>query len=152
LKQGVAFGKDSMLDHLLAYLRTTLHELRQTEAPLGQELARVRAYLDIMRIRMGERLAYRIDCADELEALSIPPLSLATLVENAIKHGLEPKPGGGLVVIKAWRDGDLLSVTVEDDGIGFNETGGEGGIGLRNLRERLQALFGDPNWTGRRPT
>ena len=109
-------------------------------APLGQELARVRAYLDIMALRMGERLSYRIDCPEELETMPFPPLSLATLVENAIKHGIEPKVGPGKVAISAGRQGERFWIAVEDDGIGFSETGGEGGIGLKNLRERL-ALF-----------
>lgn len=131
---------EAMLDHLLTYFRATLNELRQIEAPLGQELARVRAYLDIMGLRMGERLRYRIDCPEELETMPFPPLSLATLVENAVKHGLEPKVGAGQVVIRAGRHDDRFWVAVEDDGMGFSETGGEGGIGLKNLRERL-ALF-----------
>jgi sensor histidine kinase YesM len=136
-------GADSMLSHLITYLRATLPELRQKEAALGQELARVRAYLDIMTIRMGDRLAYRIECLPTLEALPIPPLSLATLVENALKHGLEAKPGGGSIVIRAERIGDTLQVAVEDDGVGFNEASTGGGIGLRNLRERLSTQFGD---------
>jgi signal transduction histidine kinase len=133
---------ERMLDHLLVYLRGTLTELRQLEAPLEQELTRVKAYLDIMGLRMGERLAYRIDCPEDLHAMAIPPLSLATLVENAIRHGLEPKPGRGTVTISAGRTEDGIRVAVEDDGVGFSETGGAGGIGLKNLRERL-ALFGD---------
>jgi sensor histidine kinase YesM len=103
-------------------------------------LARVRAYLDIMRLRMGERLSYRIDCPEELDSVTLPPLSLATLVENAIKHGLEPKVGPGVVSISAGSREGRFWIAVEDDGVGFSETGGEGGIGLKNLRERL-ALF-----------
>lgn len=132
---------ETMLDHLLTYFRATLNELRQIEAPLRQELARVRAYLDIMALRMGERLTYRIDCPKELETMPFPPLSLATLVENAIRHGIEPKVGAGTVAITAGRRNDRFWVAVEDDGVGFSETGGAGGIGLKNLHERL-ALFG----------
>ncbi|QNM96839.1 sensor histidine kinase [Chitinimonas koreensis] len=133
---------DRMLERLNAYLRATLPELRQAEATLGQELARVEAYLDIMRIRMGERLRYAIDSPAGLADALLPPLALATLVENALKHGLEPKRGDGRIDIVAWRDGARLRVAVEDDGVGFSESGGGHGIGLRNLRERLAALFG----------
>jgi len=131
---------EKMLDHLLTYFRATLNELRQIEAPLSQELARVRAYLDIMGLRMGKRLSYRIDCPEELATMPFPPLSLATLVENAIKHGIEPKVGPGMVAISAGRRDSRFWIAVEDDGVGFSETGGESGIGLKNLRERL-ALF-----------
>lgn len=137
---------NTMLDHLAAYLRATLPEVRQIQTPLGQELTRVRSYLDIMQIRMGDRLRYRITCPGELEAIPVLPLSLATLVENALKHGLENKPGGGTVTVSAWREGEgaqaHVCVAVDDDGLGFCETGG-GGVGLRNLRERLLALYGD---------
>ncbi|MES2295763.1 MAG: histidine kinase [Pseudomonadota bacterium] len=131
----------SMMEHLIAYLRATLPEMRQVQTPLAQELTRVRAYLDIMQIRMGERLHYQIDCPSELEAVPILPLSLATLVENALQHGLENKPGGGSIHVSAWREHGRVCVAVDDDGPGFSETGGSGGVGLRNLRERLQALY-----------
>jgi len=142
-----AEAAERMLDHLLTYFRATLKELRQIEAPLGQELARVRAYLDIMGLRMGERLSYRIDCPEELESMPLPPLSLATLVENAIKHGLEPKVGAGRVAISAGRRDNRFWIAVEDDGVGFSETGGEGGLGLKNLRERLALFSKEANLT-----
>lgn len=134
---------DRMLQRLNAYLRASLPELRQVESTLGQELERLQAYLDIMQIRMGTRLDYVLDCPPELRCAALPTLSLATLVENALKHGLEPKPGGGRIVVRAARQDQQLLLTVEDDGLGFSETGGGGsGVGLRNLRERLAALFG----------
>ena len=103
--------------------------------------------LDIMALRMGERLSYRIDCPEELESMSFPPLSLATLVENAIRHGIEPKVGSGVVAISAGRRDDRFWVSVEDDGVGFSETGGAGGVGLKNLRERLALFSKDANLT-----
>ncbi|MDN3578606.1 histidine kinase [Chitinimonas viridis] len=134
---------DQMLARLLAYLRATLPEIRQVEVRLGEELERVRAYLDIMQIRMGERLAFQIACPPELEAAQLPPLALATLVENALKHGLEGKPGGGSVTITAVQADAQLQLSVADNGLGFHETGSRhGGVGLRNLRQRLLALYG----------
>ncbi|MBV1777243.1 sensor histidine kinase [Burkholderiaceae bacterium DAT-1] len=132
---------NTMLAHLIDYLRATLPELRQGEATLGQEVARVKAYLDIMQIRMGERLQYHIDVPDELSPLPVPPLSLATLVENALKHGIEPKQGAGEINIQASRQGNVLHILIEDDGAGFSETGGEGGVGLSNLQARLHGLY-----------
>lgn len=134
---------DQMLERLIAYLRAAVPELRQSETTLGQELDRTRAYLDIMAIRMGERLRYRVFCPVELEPASLPPLALATLVENALKHGLEPKQGGGEIDIEVIREGDALHIEVRDDGVGFRETARPGGVGLRNLTERLHTQFGD---------
>ncbi|HEY9101467.1 sensor histidine kinase [Chitinimonas sp.] len=135
---------ERMLERLNAYLRAALPELRQAESTLGQELERLEAYLDIMQIRMGARLAYQLDCPNELRDAALPTLTLATLVENALKHGLEPKPGGGCIVVSATRVGQQLQLSVEDDGVGFSEAGASqgSGVGLRNLRERLAALFG----------
>jgi LytS/YehU family sensor histidine kinase len=139
-----ATGADAMLTHLITYLRTTLPDMRQTEAPLQRELSNVRAYLDIMQIRMGERLRYTLDCPATLDHAMLPTLALATLVENALKHGLEPKPGGGSIEVVARQDGDTLQLSVSDDGVGFRETGGAGtGVGLRNLRDRLSTRFGE---------
>jgi two-component sensor histidine kinase len=133
---------DQMLSRLIAYLRAAVPELRQGETTLGQELARMQAYLDIMAIRMGDRLQYHIDCPAELAFAVLPPLAIATLVENALKHGLEAKPGGGRIDIAVQRSGNEVSIAVSDDGVGFSETGSGSGVGLRNLGERLAMLFG----------
>jgi len=135
---------DRMLERLNAYLRASLPELRQAESTLGQELERLRAYLDIMQIRMGTRLHYALECPPELLDATLPALTLATLVENALKHGLEPKPGGGHIRVRAQSHEQQLQLWVEDDGVGFREGGASqgAGVGLRNLRERLAALFG----------
>jgi two-component sensor histidine kinase len=134
---------DHMLDRLIAYLRAALPDLRQPQTTLEQELARVRAYLDIMAIRMGDRLHYEIDCPPALAAACLPSLAVATLVENALKHGLEGKPGPGKVVIEARQRASQLEVTVTDDGLGFSEAGSENGVGLRNLQARLTMLYGE---------
>ncbi|MDE2279662.1 MAG: histidine kinase [Xanthomonadaceae bacterium] len=133
---------DRMLGHLIQYLRHSLPSAEETLSTLGEELERARAYLEILKIRMGPRLELKIEVPDALRAVTLPPMMLQTLVENAIKHGLEPKPGGGTVWILARRDGGSVAITVADDGQGFGAAGGGTGIGLRNVRERLQLVYG----------
>jgi LytS/YehU family sensor histidine kinase len=113
---------------------------------LGAELERTLAYLEILRIRMGDRLDVQVDVADALRPTPLPAMMLQTLVENAIKHGLEPRSGGGTVWIRARRDGDGVAVTVADNGEGFNTKTSGTGIGLKNVRERLRLRYaGDAN-------
>jgi signal transduction histidine kinase len=132
---------DEMLGHLIQYLRHSLPRTEQTLSTLGEELERARSYLQILKIRMGTRLELKLDVPESLLPTPLPPMMLQTLVENAIKHGLEPKPGGGTVWINARRDGDLAVITVADDGNGFGTAGGGTGIGLKNLRERLRLVY-----------
>jgi signal transduction histidine kinase len=131
-----------MLGHLLAYLRAALPQLRSNSSTLGQETDLAQAYLSIMQMRMGARLAFAIDVPAELRAHSFPPMLLMSLVENAIKHGLEPKAEGGTIRLEARRSGESLRLTVSDDGCGLTDTVGNG-VGLSNLRGRLQALYAD---------
>lgn len=133
---------DRMLGHLIQYLRHSLPSTDGAMSTLGDELERTRAYLEILRIRMGPRLALEVDVPDALRAIQMPSMMLQTLVENAIKHGLEPKPGGGTVWLLARRDDDRVTVTVADDGLGFGVAGGGTGIGLKNVRERLRLIYG----------
>jgi sensor histidine kinase YesM len=135
-----------LLGHLIDYLRAALPDLRAESSTLRREFALARAYLEILAMRMGPRLAWRAALPDGLAELAFPPNMLITLVENAIKHGLEPSADGGTVAIEARRDGDRLVVSVEDTGHGIvagrgRDTSGEG-VGLANVRERLAALFG----------
>jgi hypothetical protein len=134
---------DEMLEHLIVYLRESLPHNGSAQSSLGQEVERSRAYLEILKIRMGTRLNAHIDVPADLVAREIPPMMLQTLVENAIKHGLEPKPGGGTIWIRAHLSGGKLRVTVADDGVGLKEQGAGTGVGLRNLRERLKLQYGD---------
>lgn len=130
-----------MLGHLLAYLRAALPQLRSGSSTLGQEIELARAYLSIIQMRMGSRLAFSVTLPESLRAAPFPPMLLMSVVENAVKHGVEPKAGGGTISIEARQNGDTLTVSVSDSGQGLAAEVGRG-VGLTNLRERLQALYG----------
>ncbi|TDP63049.1 sensor histidine kinase [Roseateles toxinivorans] len=136
-------GRD-MLRHLIAYLRAALPSMRRADSTLGEELELVRNYLSILQMRMGARLGYAISAAPELLSARLPPMVLATLVENAIKHGLAPLPEGGHITIRAHQQGaGMLIVEVADTGQGFCTSASAGsGVGLANTRARLHSLFG----------
>ncbi|MEP6608471.1 MAG: sensor histidine kinase [Burkholderiaceae bacterium] len=131
-----------MLERLIELLRASLAASRSDRTTLGQEAALIAAYLDILSIRMGERLSYTIDVPKELQDARIPPLSLQPLVENSIKHGLEPKLAGGSVRLVARAADGTLQLDVEDDGLGFTPQSGAG-VGLSNLRDRMFSLYGE---------
>jgi hypothetical protein len=138
-----------LVGNLIDYLRAALPKMRESTSTVGQEVERVRAYLNILKIRMGDRLAFEIQVHDDLLKLPMPPMMLPTLVENAIKHGLEPKREGGRIdvwVTRERRDGqDRLLLLVRDTGMGLSEQEVQSGsgVGLSNLHERLSALYGD---------
>ena len=134
---------DKMLGHLIQYLRHSLPSTDESLSTLGEELERTRAYLEIIRIRMGSRLAMEVEVPDTLRGVAVPPMMLQTLVENAIKHGLEPKPGGGTVWIVARRDDGTVTITVADNGQGLGGATAGTGIGLKNVRERLRLVYGN---------
>ncbi len=132
-----------MTSDLIRYLRLALPRMKQATARLAEELDLVRAYLGIMQIRMGPRLQFAIDSPDDLNDVQIPTMTLITLAENAIKHGLEQKPDGGMInlcVSKAEQD---LRLEVADTGGGFSTAASGTGIGLANIRERLNTLYGN---------
>jgi signal transduction histidine kinase len=139
----------NMLDHLILYLRATLASSRASATTLSQEFALLEAYLGLMAVRMGPRLSYELHLPDELRKQRIPPMLLQPLIENAIKHGLEPKVDGGRVDIKAERKDAKLLLTVADTGLGMDENGvslhSQPGtqVGMANVRERLHVLYGD---------
>jgi signal transduction histidine kinase len=134
-------GRD-MLSSLIAYLQTALPGMRRERACLGDELDRVQHYLAILQMRMGDRLRFDIDAPPALRDAEMPPMVVATLVENAIKHGLSPLPEGGRLWLSAQALADgRLQVDVRDDGRGFVGVGGSG-VGLANTRARLAALYG----------
>ena len=128
--------------NLIDYLRATLPQMRARGAgTLGRQIEMSRAYLAIMQARMRTRLAVSVDVPDHMLSATFPVMMLQILIENAIKHGLEPKIDGGRIDIRANVDGQMLQVDVIDDGIGFNVHAGDG-LGLANVRERLRILYG----------
>jgi len=134
-----------MTERLIGYLRHTLDASRRDHATVGDELAIVADYLEILRLRMGERLSYSVAADDATRALPLSPMLLQPLVENSIKHGLEPKIEGGHVNVTAHVEDGVLQIAVEDSGLGFGvatDTAGSGS-GLANVRGRLKAIYGD---------
>jgi sensor histidine kinase YesM len=134
-------GKSMLLD-LTKYLRTSLSRTLPEKTTLTQEISMVKAYLDIQKIRMDERLNYKIDVPDDLMQHSFPPMLLQPLVENAVKHGLEPKVEGGEIVIRATQENNILKIEVADTGLGFSDLD-KPGFGIANVRERIGLLFGE---------
>ena len=151
-----------MLDNLIAYLRATLDASRATSHPLAIEFDRLRDYLDIMSVRMGSRLHYTLDLPPALAQLTLPPLLLQPLVENSIKHGLEPKIEGGAIHISARMLAGALTIEVSDTGLGIGigigigkasqavQSSGRtqpgqtpGGFGLSQVKERLLTTYGN---------
>ncbi|MBT0570118.1 histidine kinase [Curvibacter sp. CHRR-16] len=132
---------------LIHFLREAMPTLREANAQatrdLGRELAVVLPYLDILRMRMDERLQTEVQVPEGLHSALFPPMVLQSLVENAIRHGLEPQADGGLLRIAAVVNNGQLEVSVSDTGLGFShgQTSGTG-VGLANIRERLQLLYG----------
>jgi LytS/YehU family sensor histidine kinase len=131
-----------MLGHLNDYLRGSLAAARSERHTLGEEFALLSDYLELLAIRMGPRLGFALDLPAALAAEPLPPMLLQPLVENAIRHGLEPKVEGGRVTARARRDGDALVLEVQDDGLGLGAAHAGGGVGLAHTRERLAALYG----------
>jgi sensor histidine kinase YesM len=131
-----------MLENLMRYLSEALPKLRQEESSLAEELQLVDAYLKIHQIRMGTRLSYELQVPTHLRAERIPTMILLTLVENAVKHGINPTVEGGLIRVTAAREHTSLVLRVADSGQGLAATDGHG-MGLANIRRRLTMLYGD---------
>lgn len=141
-----------IVDHMVGFLRSTIPQMRDDASsvtvPLAGQLDSARSYLALMKERIA-RLQFEIISEPGLDTAQLPPLMLISLVENAVKHGVEPKVGAARIDVLARRieggeggDGAQLEVTVSDDGVGFGDTSSGGGIGLSNIQERLRALFG----------
>jgi LytS/YehU family sensor histidine kinase len=140
-----------MIDRLIVYLRSALAASRSEATTLVSEFAQVRAYLEIMSIRMGPRLTFRLTLPADLETTAIPPMLLQPVVENAIKHGIEPKVGTGKIDIVASRTDAGIEIIVNDSGLGLppdydaaNPSEGSGSsYGLVHVRQRLMAVYGE---------
>jgi hypothetical protein len=131
---------------LIQYLRAVIPQMRDTNLTtnLGRELEMVTSYLDLLKMRMEERLTVVMQVPDGLRSAAFPPMMLQSMVENAIKHGLECKPEGGHLAVTAEIVDSRLRVTVADDGVGFGVMPSKGtGLGLSNIRERLKLLHGE---------
>lgn len=126
----------------IQYLKTTLVKTRSSVTTIGQEIDLIRAYLDIFEVRMGKRLHYTIDAAKEIYDLPFPSVLIQPIVENAVKHGLEPKIEGGEVHIQVTRLGKVIRWVIADTGLGLFDKA-DLGLGLTNTMERLEALFGN---------
>ena len=130
-----------MLASLIKYLRAALPQMREAATNLGREVDMAKAFLDIQRVRMGSRLAFDIEVPEDLKCRAFPPMMLISLVENAVKHGVDPCCDCGRIVIRAEEAEGRLKVSVADTGEGVRPKKG-GGVGLSNIRERLKALYG----------
>jgi signal transduction histidine kinase len=145
----------AMLDHLNDYLRTTLQASRQVLHPLSEEFSRLEDYLILMAIRMGPRLNFELDLPSSLPHTHVPSFILQPLVENAIRHGLEPVVAGGRIEVQARAEGAQLLLTVRDNGLGISElalaesgsttstSGTTASWGLAHVRQRLHTLYGN---------
>ncbi len=149
-----------LLDRLTDYLRASIPKMRDDgvndSSTIGAQIDSARAYLELMKVRMGERLSFELDVDDTLRKADFPPLMVISLVENAIKHGIEPQPQGGHVALFVHAYGDRLRLTVADNGIGFAASQAartssyqaagrtkSGGLGLTNIRAQLKTIYGD---------
>lgn len=145
---------EAMIDGLIAYLRGTLTASQTESVPLGREFAQLRAYLEIMSLRMGPRLTWRLDLPAALEGTTLPPMLLQPLVENAIKHGVEPKVGPGHIEVRARATHAGIEIRVDDNGLGLpvsehdaedadaTARPGHSSYGLKHVRDRLLAVYG----------
>jgi signal transduction histidine kinase len=132
----------ALLRNLGDYLRAATRDGRKREVRLGDEIVLAQSFLAIFKVRMGRRLRVRVDVPADLESALVPPLMVGTLVDNAIKHGIGPRAAGGTVSLAARRRSGQLEIEVGDDGVGFRAREGHG-VGLANIRARLETLYGD---------
>ncbi len=131
-----------VLESLIAYLRATVPRLNQPASTLGQELELVHAYLTVMHMRMPDRLQFTVEAGDDARALVCPPMTLLTLVENAMRHGIDPSEEGGRIDVRVTVKDGRGHAEVSDTGMGLARDSTGLGTGLANLRERLQLAFG----------
>ena len=133
----------TLLERLIDWLRIALARARSDRTTLGDELTMLENLLEIMTFRFGDRLKWRIEVNEDIRNQAFPPMLLQPLVENALRHGIEPKIGGGEIVVRASQEDDRLRIEVADTGNGLIDATGSEGTGLANIRARLTALFGE---------
>jgi LytS/YehU family sensor histidine kinase len=131
-----------MLMDLILYLRTSLSTTQPEMTLLDQEMDTLRAYLNIQKIRLGDRLDFTMDMAETIRQHPFPPMLLQPLVENAVKHGLEPRIEGGQITITATEENGSIRITVADTGGGFSSFN-RSGVGIANVKERIRLLYGE---------
>ena len=132
----------AVLESLIAYLRAAVPRLHDPLSTMAHELELVRAYLELMHMRMTDRLQFGLEADDAALAVRCPPLTLMTLVENAVRHGIDPSEKGGRIDVRVRVEGGRCRAEVRDTGMGLHASGGSLGTGLAALRERLQLVFG----------
>jgi len=132
----------SVLKSLIAYLRAAVPRMHEVGTTLGQELDLVRAYLELMQMRIPDRLQFALHIEPAANTLQCPPMTLLTLVENAVRHGIDPREEGGRIDVDVWLRDGRCHARVTDTGVGLKSTTGGLGTGLSNLRERMQLAFG----------
>jgi two-component sensor histidine kinase len=132
----------NVLRSLIAYLRAAVPRLHETTTTLARELELVRAYLDVMHMRMPDRLQFEIQLDETMLGIECPPMTLLTLVENAVRHGIDPSETGGSITIRVRPESAHCLASVTDTGVGLKAAGSGLGTGLASLRERLQLAFG----------
>jgi LytS/YehU family sensor histidine kinase len=133
----------TVLRSLIAYLRAAVPVLHEPAATIERELGLVRPYLELMQMRMPDRLQYAMNVDPSALPLRCPPTTLLTLVENAVRHGIDPSEEGGRIDIDIERRGERCVVRVTDTGAGLQSTASGLGTGLTTLRERLRLIFGE---------
>lgn len=132
----------SVLKSLIAYLRAAVPRMHEVGTTLGQELELVRAYLELMQMRIPDRLQFALHIEPAANSLKCPPMTLLTLVENAVRHGIDPREEGGRIDVDVWLRDGRCHVRVTDTGAGLQSKNGGLGTGLSTLRERMQLAFG----------
>jgi PAS domain S-box-containing protein len=130
-----------MLQYFTTYLRQSLQQSRRDSSTLGQEADLLKGYLSIFKLRLGTRLQFKIEIPEGLRELPVPPMLLQPLVENSIIHGIEPKVEGGTITVAAERHEALLRLVISDTGLGFTDLVKTNGMGINNVKSRLQALY-----------
>jgi LytS/YehU family sensor histidine kinase len=131
-----------VLNSLIAYLRAAVPRMHQQNSTLADETDLARAYLEIMQMRMPDRLQHAIHLDPAAARLKCPPMALLTLVENAVRHGIDPSEAGGRIDIDVWRRDKQCVMRVKDTGVGLRQTSRGLGTGLSTLRERLKLAYG----------